>query len=140
MPSGGEEVLGRSTILLATGVPVVMYFWCLGWYPWPIGLHIMTFDNFADAFVILSRVGLHIWSVTWPLASRGTHPVVGYNSHFYQTMFSPHISNVSTHIQILSRWVWPHHPVHSQNQAIAGFTVEFVHLSKLGAPLLHDLC
>ena len=79
MPSGGEEVLGRLTILLATGVPVVMYFWCLGWYPWPIGLHIMTNDNFADAFVILSRVGLHIWSVTWPLASRGTHPVVGFN-------------------------------------------------------------
>lgn len=23
------------------------------------------------------RVGLHVWAVTWPLASRGTHPVVG---------------------------------------------------------------
>lgn len=29
----------------------------------------------------LSRVGLHIWSVTWPLASRGTHPVVFFYSH-----------------------------------------------------------
>jgi hypothetical protein len=23
------------------------------------------------------RAGLHVWAVTWPLASRGTHPVVG---------------------------------------------------------------
>ena len=61
----------------------------------------------------LSRVGLHIWSVTWPLASRGTHPVVGFNSNFIQKSF--HL------IQISFRWEWPRQAVHSPNQAIAGF-------------------
>ena len=61
----------------------------------------------------LSRVGLHIWSVTWPLASRGTHPVVGLNSNFIQKSF--HL------IQIPFRWAWPRQAVHSPNQAIAGF-------------------
>ena len=51
---------------------------------------IKLLDAPAWAINILSRVGLHIWSVTWPLASRGTHPVV---------TFYPHIeieANVST--------------------------------------------
>ena len=75
----------------------------------------------------LSRVGLHIWSVTWPLASRGTHPVVGFNFILFKSF---HL------IQIPFRWAWPRQAVHSQNQAIAGFKTSSPCLNSMASSLV----
>ena len=83
---------------------------------------------FIPMLYYLSRVGLHIWSVTWPLASRGTHPVVGFNSNFIQKSF--HL------IQISFRWEWPRQAVHSPNQAIAGFKTSSPCLNSMASSLV----